>query len=378
MRAPVVRSTKTVTNETDGFFRQARRRLAAVWGIRQGDATTHGGKRRCFMSSVWWNGLLVLAVAALVGLHGVSQAADVAQQTDELKWLKKIAIAAHQLNYSGTYIYQYGDYIETRKITHIKDESGEHEKIEALDGSPWEVIRNNEEVLCYKPDDINSVVVEKRKTERSFPALLPKQLDGIAEHYQARFAGPDRMAGHVCKVIVLDPKDQYRYQHKFWIDPATSLLLKAGIFNEKGEAIGQFAFTQVEIGGPIDKESLKPKMAGKKMLVSGDPAAAKELQQSDLSWVVKQLPPGFAQMMVVKRMMPGKGLPVKHLVFSDGLATVSVFIEPVATVTKPMRSVIRQGAIHVYTRTVADHQITVLGEVPAITVMQIANSVSKN
>jgi len=76
--------------------------------------------------------------------------------------------------------------------------------------------------------------------------------------------------------------------------------------------------------------------------------------------------------------MPGKGVPVKHLVFSDGLATVSVFIEPVATVTKPMQSVLRQGATHVYTRTVADHQITVLGEVPAITVMQIANSVSKN
>lgn len=321
---------------------------------------------------------LLFAVAALVGLHGVSQAADVAQQTDALGWLKKSAAAAHQLNYSGTYVYQYGDYLETSKITHIKDESGEHEKLEALEGSPREVIRHNEEVLCFKPDNSASVVVEKRKVEKSFPALLPRQLDGIAENYLARFAETDRTAGHACKVIVLEPRDQYRYRHKLWIDQATGLLLKAGMLNDRNEVIGQFAFTQVEIGGQIDKESLKPKIAGKKVRVSDDPATATELRQSDLNWVVERLPPGFAQVTVMKRIIPGKGVPVKHLVFSDGLATVSVFIEPVAAAMKPMQGVVRQGAIHVYTRTVADHRITVLGEVPAITVMQIANSVSKN
>ncbi|MBU1691848.1 MAG: MucB/RseB C-terminal domain-containing protein [Gammaproteobacteria bacterium] len=322
--------------------------------------------------------VLLLAVAALVGMVGVSQAADVEQQTDALNWLKKTTAAAHQLNYKGTYIYQYGDHIETSKITHIKDESGEHEKLEALDGSPREVIRNNEEVLCFTPDSNTSVVVEKRKIEKSFPALLPRQLDGITENYRVRFAVSDRTAGHVCKVLILEPRDQYRYQHKLWIDQATGLLLKAGMLNERSEMIGQFAFTQVEIGGQIDKESLRPKIAGKKVLVSSEPANEVEMQQNELSWRVKQLPPGFTQVTVIKRTMPGKGVPVKHLVFSDGLATVSVFIEPVETVIKPMQRVVRQGAIHVYTRTVADHQITVLGEVPAITVMQIANSVSKN
>lgn len=321
--------------------------------------------------------VLLFAVALLAVMIGVSQAADAPQQADALNWLKKAATAAHQLNYRGTYVYQYGDHIETSKITHIKDESGEHEKLEALDGSPWEIIRNNEEVLCFKPDNSASVVVEKRRIEKSFPALLPRQLDGIAENYRVRFSEPDRTAGHACRVIVLEPRDQYRYQHKLWIDQATGLLLKAGMLNERNEMIGQFAFTQVEIGGQIDKAFLKPKIAGKKVLMSGDPAAVTELQQSDLSWMVKQLPPGFTPVTVMKRTMPGKDTPVKHLVFSDGLATVSVFIEPAAAVTKPMQNVVRQGAVHVYTRMVADHQITVLGEVPAITVMQIANSVSK-
>jgi len=321
---------------------------------------------------------LLFAIAALVGVHGMSQAADSAQQTDALNWLKKASVAAYQLNYSGTYIYQYGNHIETSKITHIKDEGGEHEKLESLDGAHREVIRNNEEVLCFRPDNSASVVVEKRKAEKSFPALLPRQLGAITENYQVRFVEPDRVAGHDCKVLVLEPRDQYRYQHRLWIDQATGLMLKDRMLNDRNEVISQLAFTQVEIGGQIDKELLKPKIAGKKVLMSSEPATATELPQSDLSWMVKQLPPGFNQVTVMKRMMPGKGVPVKHLVFSDGLATVSVFIEPVATVRKPMQSVVRQGAVHVYTRTVADHQITVLGEVPAITVMTIANSVGKN
>lgn len=317
----------------------------------------------------------LLAVALLAGLPGVSKA-DAASQTDALGWLNKVAAAAHQLNYSGTYIYQYGDQVETSRITHIKDESGEHEKLEALDGSPREVIRNNDEVLCFRPDNNTSVVVEKRKIEKSFPALLPKQLGIITENYRVRFAEPDRTAGYACQVIILEPKDRYRYRHKLWTDQATGLLLKASMLNEKNEVVGQFAFTQLTIGGQIDKESLKPQIAGRKVVVSSEPAVVTELQQEDLTWVVKPLPPGFSQVTVMKRMMPGKDVPVKHLVFSDGMATVSVFIEPMTGGMKPVQGVTRQGMINVYTRTVADHRITVLGEVPAITVTQIGNSVT--
>ncbi|MGE5028002.1 MAG: MucB/RseB C-terminal domain-containing protein, partial [Betaproteobacteria bacterium] len=310
----------------------------------------------------------------LSGLAGVVQA-DVASQADALGWLNKVAAAAHQLSYSGTYIYQYGDQVETSRITHIKDESGEHEKLEALDGSPREVIRNNDEVLCFKPENNTSVVVEKRKIEKSFPALLPKQLGGITENYRVSLGELDRTAGYPCRVVILEPKDQYRYRHKLWTDQVSGLLLKASTLNEKNEVVGQFAFTQIKIGGQIDKESLKPKIAGRKVVVSSEPADATELQQADLTWVVKPLPPGFNQVTIMKRMMPGKEVPVKHLVFSDGMATVSVFIERLAGGMKSVQGVSRQGMVNVYTRTLEGHRITVLGEVPAITVTQIGNAV---
>ncbi|HUW50453.1 MAG TPA: MucB/RseB C-terminal domain-containing protein [Sulfuricella sp.] len=320
---------------------------------------------------------LLLILVVLAGVPGMSQA-DVVQQTDALNWLKKAAAAAHQLNYSGTYIYQHGDHVETSRIAHLRNESGEHEKLEALDGSPREVIRNNDEVLCFKPDSNASVVVERRKLERSFPALLPRQLGGITENYRAQLSDSGRAADHACQVIILEPKDQYRYRHELWIDRATGLLLKASMLNEKNEVISQFAFTQIAIGGPIASDLIKPKISGRKVVISSEPAIATELQQNDRTWVVKQPPPGFTQVTVMKRMMPGKDVPVKHLVFSDGLAAVSVFVEPVAAGAEPVLGAARHGAFQIYMRTIDDHKIIVLGEVPAITVKKIADSVSRN
>ncbi len=317
---------------------------------------------------------LFFVAALFAGLAGMPQA-EAANQTDALEALKKVAVAAHQLNYSGTFIYQYGDHVETSRVVHLRNDSGEHEKVEALDGYPLEVVRNNNEVLCFKPDSNSSVVVEKRRIGKSFPALLPSRMDDIGKNYKVRLAEPDRVAGYACDVLVLEPKDQYRYRLKLWIDHATSLLLKASTLNEKNEVIGQFAFTQLTIGGQIDSESLKPKISGRKVVVSNNSAAVTELRQNDVEWAVKPLPPGFNQVTAMKRTMPGKDVPVDHLVFSDGLATVSVFIEPVESGTKAMQGVAHRGATNFYTHTLADRQITVLGEVPEVTVMQIGNSV---
>lgn len=320
---------------------------------------------------------VILAVALLVSFPGLSQA-DGSSQADGLAWLKKVAAAAHQLNYSGTYIYQAGDRVETSRIVHVRDETGEHEKLEALDGNPREIIRNNDEVLCFKPESHDSVVVEKRRIEKSFPAMLPRQLGGIADNYRIVLAEQDRAAGYPCQVIMLEPKDQYRYRLKLWVDPNTGLLLKAATLNEKNDAVAQFAFTQVTIGGQIDKAALKPRLSGKKVVLSPEPVPRVELLSNGSAWTVKQLPAGFSQVTMTKRTMPGKEMMVRHLVFSDGLATISVFIEPLVAGVKPMQGAGRQGMINVYARQVADHQVTVLGEVPAMTVMQVANSVTHN
>lgn len=305
----------------------------------------------------------------LVCMPGVALAQP--SKEEGSSWLQKIALAAHQLNYSGVFVYHHGGYMETSSIVHISDESGEHERLEVLDGAPREVIRNNDDAICFMPEN-KAVFVEKRKIKKSFPAILPRQLSGISENYAVNLAGVERVAGQECQNVILEPRDNYRYGHRFCADSASGLLLKVSTLNEKNEVVDQFSFTQVRIGGAIEREQLKSKFAMQRHVyvkeAPGIPA--------DPGWLVKSLPSGFNKVMEQKRAFPGKKYPANHLVFSDGLAAISVFIEPLAGLEKPVSGLSRQGAINVYSRPVADHQVTVLGEVPVVTVMQIANSVA--
>lgn len=308
--------------------------------------------------------VVALVLACLPGLSIAEPAGN-----EGVAWLEKISSAAHRLNYSGTFVYQRGAYMETSSIAHMMDESGEHEKTEVLDGPPREFIRNNDEVICFIPAN-KGFVVERRRAQKNFPALLPRQLSGISENYAVKMGGVERVAGHDCQNVILEPRDTYRYGHRFCAESISGLLLKASTLNEKNEVINQFAFTQARIGGAIDPEQLKPKYAKHQFM---PPQAASAM--ADSGWQVKSLPAGFKKIMEQKRVFPGKKISANHLVFSDELVAVSVFVEPLAGMEKSVSGLSNQGSINVYTRPVSEFQVTVLGEVPAVTVMQIANSV---
>ncbi len=301
---------------------------------------------------------------------GTSNAAENHEET--LALLQRMALAAHQLNYSGTFIYQFGNNIETSRITHIKDARGEYEKLEMLDGNRRQVFRNNDEVYCFLSDN-KTVMVAKRRLKRTFPALLPTQLADIHEHYDVSLAGQERIADRDSQLIILQPKDAYRYGLRLWSDSQTGLLLKASTWNEQKEIVDQFFFSDIKIGGVIDRKLVKPVLDGKKLVRSVGESNEQAIP-IDTGWTIASPPPGFKHMMGMKRVLPGAHMPVNHVVFSDGLAAVSVFIEPISKKTVPGLS--SQGAVHIYTRIASDHQITVLGEVPKATVMQIGDAVS--
>lgn len=309
----------------------------------------------------------IVATLVLFGLPGLAVAEP--SGNEGLAWLQKISSAAHRLNYSGIFVYQRGAYMETTSIVHMVDESGEHEKLEVLDGPPREFIRNNDEVTCFVPEE-KGVSVEKRRAQKNFPALLPRQLSGIGEYYAVKLGAVERVAGHDCQIVALEPKDVYRYGHRFCAESGSGLLLKASALNEKNEVVNQFSFTQARIGGAIDREQLKTKFA-RHPHIQLQPTPA----MVDSGWQVKPPPAGFRKIMEQKRTFPGKKVSANHLVYSDDLVAVSVFIEPLTGVEKPVSGLSSQGSINVYTRPVADYQVTVLGEVPAATVMHIANSV---
>jgi len=335
---------------------------------------------------------LLLVAAQPFAAWGQGLVSQAGVQNDALSLLQKSVAAARHLNYVGTIVHQTDGHVETSRIVHKVDPSGEHERLEVLDGTPREVIRNNDEVTCYLSGG-KTVNTGKRQNKKSFPALLPESLSNLADSYVIELGGRERVAGYECQVIVLKPKDDMRYGHKLWVDGNSGLLLKAMV-TEGGKTVEQFLFTQITIGGNIDKAMLKPKYSGKNAAQTvGGNAPAKPEEASppgasalnspvQLGWQAKNLPPGFKKIMEMKRNLPGKPSPVGHLVYSDGLAAVSVFIEPTAQMYPAAPSVPPlqglspgRGAINVFTRTVGDSLVTVVGETPQATVMQIGNSV---
>jgi hypothetical protein len=174
-----------------------------------------------------------------------------------MAWLQRIANAARQLNYAGTFVYQHGDTVETSRIVHLVEGASEIEKLETLDGPRREVVRTQDIVYTYHPDD-KSLRVERRRAGRSFPQLLPDQLTSITEHYEIRKVEVERVGGLEAQALILEPRDGLRYGHKFWADTEYRLLLKAKMIGERNHTMELFAFTQLQIGGTISRDLLKP------------------------------------------------------------------------------------------------------------------------
>ena len=295
-----------------------------------------------------------------------------AQQQDGLFWLGRVVNAAHKLNYTGTFVYRNGGIEETSRITHLVDAGREIERLEVLDGSPREVIRNNDEVKCYLPDS-NTLIIEKRSQRRNFPALLPATFSGLTEYYSIRKGPISRVAEHESQVIYLEPKDDLRYGQQLWIDINTGLLLKIGLINERNESIETFAFTQLQIGGNIGRESLKSRFVGQSGKWRVQHVNATDSRGEDAAWQFKTQLPGFYKLAGMKRQAYSGGPDVFHVVFSDGLAAISIFIE--AMPQNSELGMLSMGAINVYRRAAGKHLLVVMGEVPQGTLRKLGDGI---
>jgi sigma-E factor negative regulatory protein RseB len=308
-----------------------------------------------------WAGLLGLCLAA-----GTADAASIPE------WLKTAAFAGHQTNYSGVFVYQYGNHVETSRISHVVETDSEYEKLESLDGPKREIIRHHGQVWCYQNHKM--VQVDSQQAGR-FPFLLPDQLAALNENYQAKELGTDRVAGYNAQVVLYQPRDSLRYAHKIWVHTESGLLLKSAVLNEKNQVVEQYAFTELKIGGDIDR-SWVVSSAALPGFGRNKPVQSKPVVNS--GWVVDALPGGFKKTMEIMRPMRGKHAPVSQLVFSDGLSAISVFIEPADADEDDNEGITSRGAVNLYHKVVDKHLYNVVGEVPPRAVMQVLDSIRFN
>ncbi|MCX9158279.1 MucB/RseB C-terminal domain-containing protein [Niveibacterium sp. 24ML] len=318
---------------------------------------------------------MMRGVIACVAALWCAGAAAAGATQEALDWLAKVSSASQRLSYAGTFVYQAGRTTETSRITHISDATGEYERLETLDGPPREIVRANGDVRFYLPAE--RVVITDRAVQRRFPAWALVSPEHLIANYSARLGPVEKIAGMSARQIVMEPRDGMRYGHAFWVEPASGLMLKSRTMDATGATVEQFVFSEVTVGGVIERDKVRSRFAStasewRELNVRGEPA---KLQDSGFHCNLQV--PGFRQVSVVKRQIKGSGSEAFHLVFSDGLATMSAFVETVAAdKAPPVVGESLAGPTRIYKRVLGGkYLVTAMGEVPAEAVRRLAESI---
>lgn len=297
-----------------------------------------------------------------------------AAESEALQQLERMAQAARTLNYEGTFVYLHGHHMESVRIVHGVDAKGEHERLVTLSGKTREVIRDNDEVKCFFPDD-RSVQLDKAGPTPPLPLIKTPQVERISHLYRLELKGRERVAGREAAHVSVVPRDIYRYGRGYWIDQQAGLLLRADLIDDHGRVVEQMMFTAIEILDAMPKQSLLPEHSVKDFIVLKP--AQREPDAASLEgprWEAASLPPGFELMLMRHLSMHGKPGPVEHHVYGDGLTAVSVFVEAPGGEENEFIGHSRMGAVNAYAKRSGDTRVVVVGEVPAITVERIATA----
>ncbi len=297
-----------------------------------------------------------------------------AGQEDGWLVLEKASHAARELSYQGVFVYQSGHVAKSMQITHMNYGQGEFARLVMLDGAPRELLKQGADAVIFNQKN-EKVVIQKRREQRMFPALLPASLEGIKLNYQIKFGGTERIGGREGQIVFLEPRDQFRYGYTFWVDREYGILLKSVTNNEHNELMEQIAFTQLAMMNNQNLDWFKPSADHNKAYGMEPPALAQITSEPE-SWVVGQIPPGYQKIDQLLLTVAGKTVPVTQMIFSDGLASVSLFIEPLEKSKPAKTGHTAVGATNLYAAINEGHQIMVVGEVPAVTVAQFASAVS--
>jgi sigma-E factor negative regulatory protein RseB len=314
-------------------------------------------------------GLLGQVLLVLCSLSWATANAGVLEKVEALKVLERASTAADKINYSGAYIHQYGEQISNFQIVHVYEGNESAERREALDGQAREYIRIGSNVRMY-PAVEQGASLDRRYTSKLFPNHLPENLPALLVSYRLNKLGQDRVAGRDATIYQFEPVDHYRYPQRFWVDNDSGLILKSLMLGMRQEIVQSFAFSQIQLGGSIDRRALKAVHPVKNVVVNQGEGIVAAPVEAD--WRIKSPIAGFRLLKQTTRNLPKKNRSVIHHLYSDGVVTVSVFIEPMNTVL-PL-GLAHQGAVHLYTRQAGAYMITCLGEVPAATVEAFANA----
>lgn len=331
---------------------------------------------------------VILSLLATVSVAPALAGQPAESEVNARELLDAMTTASRNLNYVGTFIYQRGDQTDAMEIIHKSDNDGEQERLVSLTGITREVVRNNEFVTCIFPDKQHIRIDKSRPHRRLVSTQISQPIDKLAESYDFRIAGQDRVAGRDAWIVNVLPRDQYRYGYQLWIDAKSKLLLKSELKDENGRLQELVMFTELEILDDIADGRLAPTLQGIDITwqeqgtgaaimtstTAGQADKPDDFANGEL-WQVDWMPQGFRLSEHTYEQLGDSPRSLQHLVFTDGLSMVSVFVEKLADEDNIMIGPSNVGAVNAFARQAEGHQVMVVGEVPQMTVRLMASSV---
>lgn len=294
-------------------------------------------------------------------------------------WLMRMHDASRRRAYVGTFVVSAGGSMSSARIWHVCDGEQQMERVDTLTGPPRSTFRRNERVVTFLPES-RVVVAEKRDSLGLFPNLLHANDSSIAQFYSVRSAGHERVAGFDADVLQLRPADNLRFGYRVWSEKKTGLVVKLQTLDGQGHVLEQAAFSELQLDVPVSMTKLTQMMGNTEGYHVEKPEMVKTTAAAE-GWILKQVVPGFKPMSCYKRLVgAGAGAAPEgtlQWVFSDGLASVSLFVEIFDPQRHGQPAVQVMGATHTLTRRSGDWWLTVVGEVPPQTLATFAQGLER-
>ncbi|MEJ7687631.1 MAG: MucB/RseB C-terminal domain-containing protein [Variovorax sp.] len=324
------------------------------------------------------------APSASAKKHQAGAAAGDSSNLTVVDWLRRMNTASRERSYVGTFVVSSASgNLSSARIWHVREGDLQMERIEVLSGPPRSTFRRNDHVMTFLPE-AKVVKSEKRENLELFPNLLGTPDSAIGNHYAARVLRKDRVAGFDADVVQLEPRDRLRFGYRVWSERGSGLVVKLQTLDGEGRVIEQSAFSELQLDAPVKAEALAQMMGS---------TAGYRIQKSELErttavkegWSLRAPVAGFKPVSCYRRHMgPQASGALGHTMqwtFSDGLALVSLFVEPYDP-QRPSREVlVALGATYTLTRRLTDKDgdwwLTAVGEVPPQTLDAFAQSLAR-
>ena len=317
--------------------------------------------------------LKVLVWPALAVGQLFCTAAMAAERIEPNEWLSRMGTAVQTTSYEGTVIRIKDGKAEALKVVHTMSDGVIREKVVAQEGNGIEIIRNGNEVHCILPDR-QSVLVEEWDDQSTLFSTLPTSEVRFGSEYDVSIVREERVAGRQTILVAIRPHDGYRYGHRIWLDTETAFPLQTQLIGEDGTALEQVKFAEISLNKTIDASALAPSYSTENFRWLTQPSRHVS-HALETEWASTEMPQGFQAVSTHGETMPGSAAVVTHIMYSDGLASVSVFIAPGESAISEGHS--RVGGSNSYSVVIDGHRVTAVGEVPAMTVEQIATTMAR-